>query len=115
MPDPVLLRVTVVHSPAPREVREWAVELPAGASVRQALHASGIGAEFPALAWGDETVGVWGRRAGLEDRVRDGDRIEVCRPLRVDPKVARRERFRSQGARSAGLFASKRPGAKSGY
>ena len=35
--------------------------------------------------------------------------------LRVDPKVARRERFNDQGAKSAGLFTKKRPGAKAGY
>ena len=110
-----LLRLTVVYSPAPREVREWAVELPAGSTVRQALQASGVAAEFPGLDWGAETVGIWGRKAGLDEVLSDGDRIEVYRPLRVDPKVARRERFTSQGARSAGLFAKKRPGAKPGY
>jgi sulfur carrier protein len=47
--------------------------------------------------------------------VREGDRVEVYRGLKVDPKVARRERFRSQGARAAGLFAKRRPGAKPGY
>jgi putative ubiquitin-RnfH superfamily antitoxin RatB of RatAB toxin-antitoxin module len=109
------LRLTVVHSPAPREVREWAVEVPVGATVRDALEASGIAAEFPALVLGADNLGVWGRRAQAGDLVKDGDRIEVYRPLRVDPKVARRERFRSQGARSAGLFAKKRPGAKPGY
>jgi hypothetical protein len=41
--------------------------------------------------------------------------VEVYRGLLVDPKVARRERFKSQGSRGAGLFAKKRPGAKSGY
>jgi putative ubiquitin-RnfH superfamily antitoxin RatB of RatAB toxin-antitoxin module len=47
--------------------------------------------------------------------LRDGDRVELCRELRVDPKVARRERFSKQGARRAGLFAKKRPGAAAGY
>jgi putative ubiquitin-RnfH superfamily antitoxin RatB of RatAB toxin-antitoxin module len=47
--------------------------------------------------------------------LQDGDRLEVYRPLRVDPKVARRERFKGQGARTAGLFAKRRPGAKPGY
>ena len=110
-----LLQLAVVYSPAPREVHEWALELPAGATVVDALRASGLGAEFPELQWNAETVGVWGRKAQPDDVLSDGDRIEVYRPLRVDPKVARRERFRSQGARSAGLFAKKRPGAKPGY
>lgn len=115
MGEPGRLRLTVVHSPAPRQVREWTLELPQGATVMQALQASGIAAEFPLLELTAETVGVWGRRARPDDLVSEGDRIEVYRPLRVDPKMARRERFRSQGARSAGLFAKKRPGAKPGY
>jgi putative ubiquitin-RnfH superfamily antitoxin RatB of RatAB toxin-antitoxin module len=41
--------------------------------------------------------------------------VEIYRGLLVDPKVARRERFRKQGARAAGLFAKRRPGAKPGY
>nr|MCU0926665.1 RnfH family protein [Hydrogenophaga sp.] len=47
--------------------------------------------------------------------LREGDRVEVYRLLRVDPKVARRERFVGQGARRAGLFAQRRPGSKAGY
>jgi hypothetical protein len=44
--------------------------------------------------------------------LQEGDRLEVLRPLRVDPKVARRERFQRQGAKTAGLFAKRRTGAK---
>ena len=115
MADAPALRLIVVHSPAPREVRQWALELAAGATVLDALQASGIGAEFPGLQLNAQIVGVWGRKAQPDDPVSDGDRIEVYRALQVDPKVARRERFRGQGARSAGLFAKKRPGAKPGY
>ena len=61
------------------------------------------------------SVGVWRRKAALTQVLRDHDRVEVYRPLLVDPKVARRERFARQGARSAGLFASRRAGAKAGY
>ncbi|MNL58374.1 hypothetical protein D3C87_1820040 [compost metagenome] len=50
-----------------------------------------------------------------EQPLKDGDRIELCRPLTVDPKVARRERFQRQGARGTGLFANKRKGGKDGY
>jgi sulfur carrier protein len=107
--------VTVSFSPAPREVLEWAVQVPEGATVRDAVLASGwreacAGQDVAAL-----DVGVWGRRCALEQALREGDRVEIYRPLLVDPKVARRERFRKQGARAAGLFASRRPGAKPGY
>ena len=108
-------RATVCYSPAPRQVLEWTVQLAEGATVREAVLASGwrqAGAEQDP---GALEVGVWGRRCALDSAVREGDRIEIYRPLRVDPKVARRERFRRQGARAAGLFASRRPGAKPGY
>ena len=106
-------RVTVAYSPGPRQVLEWVVELPEGASVRDAVLASGWPDACPGQAPSD--VGVWGRRCTPEQVVREGDRVEIYRGLLVDPKVARRERFRKQGARAAGLFAKRRPGAKPGY
>ena len=59
--------------------------------------------------------GVWGRKVELNHVLRAGDRVELYRPLQVDPKVARRERFVRQGAKSAGLFTERRIGAKAGY
>jgi putative ubiquitin-RnfH superfamily antitoxin RatB of RatAB toxin-antitoxin module len=107
------LRVSVVYAPAPRVVHEWQGVLPAGATVQDALHASGMGGEIPDD--GKRDIGIWGRKVRLLDRLVDGDRVEIYRGLTVDPKVARRERFQKQGARSSGLFAKKRPGAKAGY
>ncbi|PJI97127.1 hypothetical protein CLU85_1896 [Acidovorax sp. 69] len=113
-----LLQVTVIVCIAPRETRECPLALPAGATVADALKAcdDGGGAltaptDSAALA----TVGIWGRVVGLNTVLQHLDRVEVYRPLTVDPKVARRERFARQGARSTGLFARQRPGGKSGY
>ena len=105
--------VTVLYSPAPRQVLEWTVQLPEGATVRDAVLASGWRAAAPEGEVPE--VGIWGRRCAAQQPVREGDRVEVYRALKVDPKVARRERFRKQGARAAGLFAQRRPGAKPGY
>lgn len=109
------LRVTVIYSPAPREVLEWSLELAPGAALGDALQASGLGTYLPQLDPQVVDAGVWGRKARLDQLLQDGDRVEVYRPLQVDPKVARRERFRKQGARAPGLFAAKRAGAKPGY
>lgn len=108
------LRVSVIYSPAPREVVEWALTLGQGATVVQALEASGLKALAPEFDLNQASVGVWGRQARLEQVLRDADRIEVLRPLQVDPKVARRERFRKQGSRGAGLFARKKTGSAGG-
>jgi uncharacterized protein len=113
MADPI--HVAVLYSPQPRVVHEWALSLPPGATVLQALEASGLKVAFPQADLTQAVVGVWGRRARLEQQLRDRDRVEIYRELKVDPKLARRERFRKQGARAAGLFARKRQGAKPGY
>ena len=109
------INVVVLYSPAPRRVHEWAFSLEEGATVLQALEASGFAAAFPAVDLHSAVTGVWGRKARLNQTLRERDRVEIYRPLKVDPKTARRERFRAQGARSAGLFAKKRAGAKAGY
>ena len=108
-------RVTVAWSPGPREVREWTVQLPEGGTARDALLASGWPAAAPGNAVDGADLGIWGRRCTGEHVLREGDRVEVYRALVADPKVARRERFRKQGARAAGLFAKRRPGGKAGY
>jgi len=64
------------------------------------------------LGW---QTAVWGKPVERTHVLKEGDRLEVLRSLRVDPKVARRERFQKQGAKTAGLFAKRRAGAKPGY
>lgn len=109
------MRVSLLYAEAPRTVHEAQVELADGATVAQALAVSGWAQRFPSLLAAEVTLGVWGRRCTGEQVLRDGDRVEAVRALRVDPKVARRERFQGQGARGAGLFAKRRPGSKAGY
>jgi putative ubiquitin-RnfH superfamily antitoxin RatB of RatAB toxin-antitoxin module len=103
------VRVTVLYSPGAREVREWELALAPGATVLQALQASGLPMLLADTELANAAVGVWGRKARLDQVLVDRDRIEVYRPLRVDPKLARRERFQKQGTRTAGLFTRKRP------
>jgi putative ubiquitin-RnfH superfamily antitoxin RatB of RatAB toxin-antitoxin module len=112
---PQAMSVTIVFSPESRAVREWTVSVPMGRLVCDVL-------SMCAVHWGVEVVkltamevGVWGKRVSVDQPLRNGDRLEIYRPLRVDPKVARRERFVRQGAKSAGLFASRRAGGKAGY
>ena len=109
------IEITVAYSPSARVAHEIPLRLPLGATVAQALEHSGLQKLFPALDWPAATVGIWGRKAAMDQPLRENDRVEVYRPLRVDPKVARRERFAKQGARTTGLFARQRPGAKTGY
>jgi putative ubiquitin-RnfH superfamily antitoxin RatB of RatAB toxin-antitoxin module len=101
-------------------VHHWTVELPETATVQQGLEAlqSLLKQHAPKDCPTDDatlTLAIWGRKAAPDQRLREGDRLEWIRPLRVDPKLARRERFQKQGARTTGLFARRRAGAKAGY
>ena len=110
------VNVTLVYASAPRTVNELCLTLPAACTVNEAVSASGWLSRFPELASEQGiSLSIWGRKATWSQPLREGDRVEFCRPLRVDPKVARRERFSRQGARTAGLFAQRRKGAKPGY
>ena len=90
------LRVTVVFCPGPGRVDASALELPAGATLAQAFAASGLAARHPGCEqW---PLGIWGRVRPAATPLRDGDRVELYRPLTVDPKEARRLRYRGQKA-----------------
>jgi sulfur carrier protein len=89
--------VELAFSPAPREVRAASLQLPAGATVGDALRACG----WPELAGagsGSELVtAVWGQARPLSTPLHDGDRVEVLRPLKVAPMEARRARYEAAG------------------
>ena len=110
-----MVNVTVVCSPAARDVFEEELTLRSGATAREAVLASRLVERFPQLDWEAMTPGIWGRLIAWDRALVNGDRVELCRPLLVDPKMARRERFQQQGSRGAGLFARRREGGKAGY
>jgi hypothetical protein len=83
--------VTVVYASADAS-HVFQVALESGATVEQAINASGLLSLAPELRRGALDVGIWNRAARLETVVSEGDRIEVYRPLTVDPKEARRIR-----------------------
>jgi uncharacterized protein len=73
------------------------VDLPAGATIAEAVERSGLVAQY-----GIDTVqlgfAVYGRRAPAETVLAEGDRVELTRPLEVDPKAARTARVRAKRA-----------------
>lgn len=107
-----VISITLAYSPAPREVVEKELVLPLKSTVQDALKFAQL-AEFTTGA--DYQLGIWGKKTTLNHVLKDQDRLELYRPLKVDPKVARRERFQKQGARTTGLFAKTRVGGKAGY
>lgn len=90
------IAVVVSYCPGPHRVDEVALVLPAGATVADALRESGLAARHPEVA--GLKLGVWGKVRAPHEPLRDGDRVEVYRPLVVDPKEARRQRYRRQRA-----------------
>ncbi len=108
------LCVSVLYSPAPRQIREVKLSLAPGSTVLQALQTSGLLNLFAMPDSSPPLIGVWGRKAPAQQKLLQNDRVEIYRALAVDPKVARRARFAKQGTRSAGLFVKKRLGAKAG-
>ncbi len=94
----VLIGVEVVYCPQPHAVDLTPLQLPAGTRAGAALDTSGVlqrhGLDATTLS-----LGIWGRACGLDQPLRDRDRLELYRPLQVDPKEARRLRYMGKRAR----------------
>jgi uncharacterized protein len=98
---PASLCIGLVYSPAPGQVLEQWIQLAPGATVGQAVQHSGLMAQYPVLQLSSISLGVWGKPCGLDTVLRDRDRVEIYRPLKLDPKEARRLRHRRNTAQKS--------------
>ena len=89
------IRVAVGCSPCAGEAVEVSLDLPLGSTLLDAARASGLLERYPGIDISSLAVGIWGRIRTLDTLVGEGDRIEIYRPLLIDPKQARR--LRAQG------------------
>ena len=79
----------VLATPGPQRLVR--LELAGGATVAMAIEASGIPAEFPEFAGSTCRTAIWGQLVEPGQILKDGDRIEILRPLEIDPRTERRE------------------------
>jgi putative ubiquitin-RnfH superfamily antitoxin RatB of RatAB toxin-antitoxin module len=96
--DAGLVAVTLAWSPAEGTAEELALVLPQGSTLLDGLRAGGLLEALRTLGADARSTGIWGRLCPLDTPLRDGDRIEIYRPLQVDPMEARRARQRRQRA-----------------
>jgi uncharacterized protein len=67
------------------------LEVPAGTTAIEAVRLSGMEEQFPEIDLATNRLGVFGKLCRPERPLNAGDRVEIYRPLRVDPRVARRQ------------------------
>lgn len=74
--------------------QQWlrVLRLPIGVTAREAIDSSGVLIHFPEIDLSHQLVGIFGTIVPLEHELKEGDRVEIYRPLMVDPKLARRQR-----------------------
>lgn len=86
-----MIHVEVAHA-RPQKQALLGVDVPLGTTVAQAIEASGIRDAFSDLVVDPERLGIFGRKTSPDTVLREGDRVEIYRPLIADPKEARRKR-----------------------
>ena len=84
--------IEVAYAASTRKQVVVSFDIPAGSTVEHAIRVSGIPDRFSHIDLSADAVGIFGQRASLKDTVSNGDRVEIYRPLVVDPKQARRRR-----------------------
>lgn len=97
MADSEQMRVEVVYG-LPEQQWLLPVTVPVGTTVAGAIQASGICSIRPEIDLNTQRVGIFSRLAELDTPLSSGDRVEIYRPLLVDPKAQRKERARQQKA-----------------
>lgn len=83
------MNVGICYAEADRQL--WLrLEVPENSTIEQVIRCSGILERFPEIDLTRQKVGVFGRLAKLNAPVKDGDRIEIYRPIIADPRTVRR-------------------------
>jgi putative ubiquitin-RnfH superfamily antitoxin RatB of RatAB toxin-antitoxin module len=93
------IRVEVVYALPERQVL-LAVDVPAGTTLMQAIERSGIRDAFDDMEVDPARLGVFGRKQPPDHVLREGDRVEIYRPLIADPKEVRRARAKQRAEES---------------
>lgn len=86
------IHVEVVY--AGTQVIRRALVLPSGTTALQAVEAADVIALLPKGAFDPQRLGVFAQRVGPQHVLHDGDRVEIYRPLALDPMQSRRRRAR---------------------
>jgi putative ubiquitin-RnfH superfamily antitoxin RatB of RatAB toxin-antitoxin module len=68
------------------------LDIEAGCTLEEVISKSGVLAQFPEIDLNQNKVGIYGKLKPLDTMARDGDRIEIYRPLQADPMESRRRR-----------------------
>ncbi|WP_233254859.1 RnfH family protein [Limnohabitans sp. T6-5] len=115
-----MVQITLCWSLQARQVHECALSVPEHSTVQSVIdqfiteHTQTLSpTESAQLKF--MQPGIWGHKVAWTALVQEGDRVELYRPLKVDPKVARRQRFKRQGKGRTGLFANRKSGSAAGY
>lgn len=85
------VKIEIVYA-TPMEQALMGLEVLAGTTVGEAIRLSGILALYPEIDLSKNAVGIFSRKVSLDEKLRENDRIEIYRPLKIDPKEARRLR-----------------------
>lgn len=86
-----MLHVEVVYA-LPGETTVIPVDIDEGSTIADAIHASGVERLFPQINPDSSKLGVFSHIKSPRDEVSEGDRIEIYRPLKADPKEIRRRK-----------------------
>ena len=89
------VNITVAYAKPDRQV-EIPLQVEESCTVALAIQRSGILEQFPEIRLADVGVGIHSRKVSLDSLIQEDDRVEIYRPLKIDPKQARRLRIKKK-------------------
>ena len=89
------MKVTVIYALADEQF-QVELQVPPGCTAEQALEQSGILQRYPLIDLTQQPIGIYGRKVALDQVLAAGDRVEIYRPLQIDPRRARLARVKAE-------------------
>ncbi len=89
------MKIEVVYASKEKQSLQI-LDLPEGSTVEQAIKKSSLLSEFPEIHIVQPTIGIFGKKTTLTTLLHPGDRVEIYRPLTIDPMQKRRRLAETQ-------------------
>ena len=94
-----MIRIEIAYACA-QEAELISLNVKVGTTVMEAIELSSIQSKYPCIDFSINKTGIYGRQCLDGTMLKEGDRVEIYRPLQVDPKKNRRRRASTQGSRN---------------
>lgn len=90
-----MINISIIYA-LPEQQISLQLQVDIGCTAKQAIEQSGLLQEYPEIDLISQAIGIYGRKVPLEHQLEANDRVEIYRPLVIDPRDARMAKVKAE-------------------